>query len=275
MTSKQRYYNKEYARLIDQAKRMYSDLKLGGTLGMTMPSFEKLLNYEGTRSGLKKPTKASLKALRKLQTEEDILRTIRNVLPKKSPYREIIQDMIYEKEEMNTIFKKAKRTIRMAAKKEGGKQSYKEGSKESFITKPIETLLFQLRAVKSYCRDRIKTVKKIKQDWAYESANDLQAAIDTADEFIDYCKKILDSGNVKDINKLAENCERFFHENSGGVDIKDMYNGGSVLRQYLFNAISDMMDEQNDTNSNSIPIDDVEYDLDRYGDELLDPASWV
>lgn len=269
MTSKQRYYNKEYARLIDQAKRMYSDMKLGGVLRSEMPSFEKLLKYEGTKSGLKKPTKASLKALRKLQSEEDILRTIRNVLPKKSPMREVIQEMIYEKEEMNTIFKKAKKTIRMATK-EGKKQSYKEGSKESFITKPIETLLFQLRAVKSYCRDRKKTVDKIKMDWAYESSNDLQKAIDTADEFIDYCKSVLDSGNVEKINELAEKCDRFFHDHPGGVDIVDMYQGGTILRQYLFSDINNMMIE---STSESVPVDD--YDLDRYGDELLDPASWV
>ena len=82
MTSKQRYYNREYERMIQQTKMLYDELKLTTIFGPKTPSVEKLLNYAGTSSGLKKPTKKSLKALRRIQGVEGILWAVEKTIPK-------------------------------------------------------------------------------------------------------------------------------------------------------------------------------------------------
>ena len=72
--SKQANYQKQYSELLRNAKMIYQDLQLGLKLGEKTPSIEDILKEAGTKSGLKKPTKKSIQALKQLQSESGILR---------------------------------------------------------------------------------------------------------------------------------------------------------------------------------------------------------
>ena len=250
---KQSYYKKEYSRLLAQAKKTYNEMSLGGIFGEDLPSFEKILNYAGTSSGLKKPTKESLKALRKLKTESDILWGIEHTLNKKSPnYKqnlERLESLKEVKERAETSIKKAKKDFNKA-NREYTKREREEKQFETFS--PIETLLSQLRYYLNYCTERQYQYTGKKGKYANEQVQHYEYARNSIEQLIKDIEDVLNSGDTEKIKKLSEGCTRFFNSNPGGVEVEMFYNpnDGDEVRHSVLSDLNSVTDETQETPSN-------------------------
>lgn len=266
---KQAYYNKEYDRLLSQAKKLYNEMSLGGIFSGDLPSFEKILNYAGTKSGLKKPTKESLKALRKLKTESDILWGIEHTLNKKSPdYQENLarlEEIKAVREEAETAVKKAKKEY----KRQSGTQDKEEQYQEQFnVFSPIETLLSQLRYYDNYCSEKQYVNQRKKGKYANEQAQHFEYAKNSIRRLIADIEAILNSGDKRKIYNLSQGCIRFFTLHPGGVEVEMFYNpnDGQEIRDIIFQDLTQSIEQpKNDTSDefsdfrNSVDVNEVSF----------------
>ena len=263
---KQAYYNKEYDRLLSQAKKLYNEMSLGGIFGSDLPSFEKILNYAGTKSGLKKPTKESLKALRKLKTESDILWGIEHTLNKKSPdYEENLARL----EELKAVREEAEKSVKKA-KKDYKKQSETRGKEEQYqeqfnVFSPIETLLSQLRYYDNYCSEKQYVNQRKKGKYANEQVQHFEYAKNSIRRLIADIEAILNSGDKGKIFNLSQGCVRFFVLHPGGVEVEMFYNpnDGQEIRDIIFKDLTQSIEEpKNDEFSdfrNSVDMNDYSF----------------
>lgn len=249
MTSKQRYYNKEYERLISQAKAVYNELKLGGIFGEDTPSFEKILNYAGTKSGLKKPTKASLKALRRLQGVEGILWGVEKTLPKKQ--KELIEKARNLRETfsgMNEKVKKAKKKFQNARKTAEG-QFYETG------LDAVQTLLYQLKKLQVLFNDQQKYYGAIKQDWGRLKSDYYFDRLQDINDMVSDIESVITGGDTDKMNNLEIGSKNFFARYPGGLEPKQVYDDGEedIENSHLYGA-QDIIN--NATNGNNTPGSD-------------------
>ena len=273
---KQAYYQKEYNRLLAQAKKTYNEMSLGGIFGQDLPSFEKILNYAGTRSGLKKPTKESLKALRKLKTESDILWGIEHTLNKKNPrYNQNIERL----EELKEVKTKTDDSIKKA-KKDYNKDLKNVSKKDKEIMQyntfsPIETLLSQLRYYHNYCTERQYENSRKKGKYANEQVRHYDYAKQSIEKIIKEIEDILNSGDTKKIEKLSQGCQKFFSSFPGGIEVEMFYNpnDGEEIRHFVIEGVNSAVDEvststQNETAPDYNPETDGDYEkwvMDNWG----------
>lgn len=265
-TRKQAYYQKEYSRLLAQAKKTYNEMSLGGIFGQDLPSFERILNYAGTRSGLKKPTKESLKALRKLKTEEDILWGIKHTLNKRSLNYETnierLEKLQEVKEEADKSIKQAKKEYRKYQNKDYSKQ---ERQKEQFDTfSPIEKLLAQLRFYHNYCTEHQYFYARgndKRKKYYNEQERHYEYAKTSIEKLIRDIETILNSGDLRKIQRLSLGCAKFFMMYPGGVEVEMFYNpkDGEEIRENVFNGVNEAIESTNTTENNS-PSNDEPYD---------------
>lgn len=235
-----------------QAKKTYNEMSLGGIFGEDLPSFEKILNYAGTSSGLKKPTKESLKALRKLKTESDILWGIEHTLNKKSPdYKENLarlEEIKAVREEAETAVKKAKKDY----KKQSGTRGKEEQYQEQFnVFSPIETLLSQLRYYDNYCSEKQYVNQRKNGKYANEQVQHYEYAKNAIRRLIADIEAILNSGDNTKIFNLSQGCIRFFTLHPGGVEVEMFYNpnDGQEIRDIIFQDLSQSIEEPKTDNN--------------------------
>lgn len=236
---KQAYYNREYDRLITQAKKQFNEMNLGSVFGPSLPTFEKILNFAGTKSGLKKPTKQSLKALRKIQGEEGILWAVQYTLPKKDTIA--LEKVKYQREELQKQQKavsKAKSKIREKYKDTYSQMSREE--KRAFLHEvlySVNTLITELRYWRNYSFELLSgnTVRK------QSRKERLSTAYATAKELIEIMESILTSGDEEKIESLSAEASDFYSSHAEGVAIQDLYNGGREVGPYVRRALQGMV----------------------------------
>lgn len=236
---KQAYYNREYDRLITQAKKQFNEMNLGSVFGPSLPTFEKILNFAGTRSGLKRPTKQSLKALRKIQGEEGILWAVQYTLPKKDTAAlEKVQYQRKELQKQQKAISEAKTKI-----KERYKDTYSQMSRQerreflSEVLYSVNTLLTELRYWRNYSFELLSgnTVRK------QSRKERLSTAYATAKELIEIIETILGSGDSDKIESISAEASDFYSSHAEGVAIQDLYNGGREVGPYVRRALQGMV----------------------------------
>lgn len=231
---KQAYYNKEYKRLITQAKKLYNEMNLGSVLKEDTPSFEKLLKYAGTSSGLKKPTKASLKALRKIQGEEGLLWAVSHTVPKAAREKAgELREAYYKQEE---ALKKAKRTI---TKKHKGLQQIPRKEREQLlydVMSPVQYLLSQLRWYVNHEFDIYRHYIKWNKEKLARGFAECRNMIDKIENYL--------AGNNEDvIAQLSKNCEDFKNSFPEGLGIQEVYNELREVKPVVFQGIQNIINQ--------------------------------
>lgn len=264
---RQRYYKKEYERLLTQSKKLYNEMKLGATFGADLPSFEKILNYAGTKSGLKNPSKKSLEALRKLQGEEGILWGIEKTLPKKKKKAlEKIGDLREKYNESEKAIKKAKKTVKNYINDTyKGADSKTKAEIVTDIFQSIDVFLAELRYYKNYCDSEYNRESNKKRRKKTENARMVRLgyAEGIIDELLSEIQQILSSGDKDKISQLGKNCDMFFIEHPGGIDIKEFYKGASDVR---YSVLKDVDKVTQTSNNEPKPSYDSELNDDLLGE---------
>ncbi|MBQ1295046.1 MAG: hypothetical protein IIY21_13475 [Clostridiales bacterium] len=248
--ARQRYYQREYERLISQGKKLYNSMNLGAVFGVETPSFEDILNYAGTKSGLKRPTKASLKALRRVSSEKGILWGVEKTLGKKASKEAKANITMMRREE--DIHRSALGEARHKLSKEikrvsqQGNLLSKQEQKDyvNDIMNPISSMLSQLRYFRNYTFSELKIMYKIKKlslrgtDRIYR----LETANKCCNDCLDKIQDTLITGETDQIAFLSKKCEEFFDEN-GDVTIQELYEDGPRLRPKIFAQLLQAIEE--------------------------------
>ena len=256
---RERYYQREYDRLITQAKKLYNMMNLGSAFGKELPSFEKILNYAGTKSGLKKPTKQSLKALRKLQGEEGILWGIEHTIAKKAVRgKALVSEMREDLESAKDSVKKAKKTVKKSFV-ERELKNVDDKAQKAFLDEyfsDVDRILAELRYYKNYCSNEYnaETSKKHRKAETQRMRR-LKVGYETVSDLLDEVEGILHSGNEDKIKTVVKNSEAFYNKHPNGFSIIEFYAG---RKQISFDM---MMDISNISSSDmpSEPSRDSEY----------------
>ena len=256
---RERYYQREYDRLITQAKKLYNMMNLGSAFGKELPSFEKILNYAGTKSGLKKPTKQSLKALRKLQGEEGILWGIEHTISKKAVRgKALVSEMREDLETAKDSVKKAKKTVKKSFV-ERELKNVDDKAQKAFLDEyfsDVDRILAELRYYKNYCSNEYnaETSKKHRKAETQRMRR-LKVGYETVSDLLDEVEGILHSGNEDKIKTVVKNSEAFYNKHPNGFSIIEFYAG---RKQISFDM---MMDISNISSSDmpSEPSRDNEY----------------
>lgn len=237
--NRQRYIDREYDRLITQAKKLYNEMSLGGVLKEKTPSFEKILNYAGTKSGLKRPTLKSLKALRKLQDEGGILWGVEQVLPKKEKAARLkLKEIRTGYEKQQKAKKKAKSRIR---KEHPDIKSLPKKEQEQFfhsVLGPVSSLLDNLRYYKNYCKTNLDNLDKKSKlsDRDKEKHRRNGVGFLACHNIIKKIEDILSSADGSAIFALSARIEAYYQRN-GPIQIDEVYEGLSDLRATVYEGV--------------------------------------
>lgn len=264
---KQSYYNKEYDRLITHAKHLYNEMSLGGVFGSDLPSFEKILNYAGTRSGLKKPTKESLKALRKLKTESDILWGIEHTLNKRSPRYQENLEVLESLKETDEKMQVALKTAQKDFNKENKHMSKEELYKGSFdLLNPVKGLLTQLSHLENYFTDKGLFYSRKNSKYANEQVQHYEYARTSVRKLIEEIENILNSGDMDKIRKLSQGCNAFIQTFPEGAEPQAFYKpeDGEGVRRTVFEYLNSNIPEDSE------PSDDYQEAPKEYADFIYD-----
>lgn len=244
--SNQAHITRQYEDLLYNAKQIYNDMYLALKLGSETPSFEQLLNYAGTRSGLKRPTKQSIKALKKMQSETGILQQAYGKLSMKSEAFKQVSKMLEEEQRTKDLLGRKKQRIRV---KKGSKEKQREDKQEYYQEQAtakaernaIKTIIKATRAVEAELSG--KKVLNSKEDTILQNCYDL----------LDYIENILVGGDEKEIDALEENLKEYIYMyGTPGMyefygtnypitksamlgDIKRMKQAGSIVNEYRTN----------------------------------------
>lgn len=248
--NRQKYINKEYDRLITQAKKLYNEMHLGGIIKEDLPSFETILNYAGTKSGLKKPTLKSLKALRRVASEKGILWGVEKTLPKKAKEsKKKLYDIRTAFEKQQKAEAKAKRRIfrehpdlRKLPKDDQKKMLYD-------LMSPISNLMDALRYYLNYCKDNIEAIDRQNKKLSSNQREKLRRndiGVRACEEVLSEIQSILSSADTEKIYQLSKKVREYLDTN-GSVKIDEVYDGLSELRAKvlvgLMNLGNDIQDE--------------------------------
>ena len=239
--ARQTYYQREYERLISQGKKLYNSMNLGSVFGPETPTFEEILNYAGTRSGLKRPTKKSLKALRRVSTEKGILWGVEKTLPKKSSSeaRVNIEALRSEEQKSREAVDKANKTVKKHYKNIASDVPDLTPKMQSSLTYgimgPIASMQAQLRYYRNYTMQIIKqyankhnlSFRQAEREHRYNTA--YECAVDCLDRIAD----VLTSGDYDRIEFLSLKCQDFF-DSEGEVTLPELYENGPQLRPRLW-----------------------------------------
>ena len=241
--ARQRYYQREYERLISQGKKLYNSMNLGAVFGVETPSFEDILNYAGTKSGLKRPTKASLKALRRVSSEKGILWGVEKTLGKKASKEAKANITMMRREEdiHRSAVGEASHKLRKEIKRvsQTGNLLSRDEMKQ-FVNDtmgPIKAMLQDLRYYRNYCKDQLRQMDKYHlSQRGLDRAARMDRAFDTTLECIDKIEDILVNGDTDKIGALSNSLDNFLSM-EGGLRIEELYDGGPRLKPAIFNAM--------------------------------------
>lgn len=240
--------DRQYRELITNYKNIYNSLQVGAMLGANAPSPEKVLAQAGTRSGLVKPTAASIKALKKLQTTTGVLRQIYWATPTKAEGREVIKERFEKSYERDQRYKKSRRKKKEPAREEEPtptehkRKSSKEAESESASQTPpfgggggytaIDVVLEQLQ---DYI-DRVSSQR-------YMSNAD-SSVLACAEMLIDRINFVLNFEDESQIAKMNEGAEKYFAQYKQ-VTYQELYSGAPNLSPLLFDQVSKVMSPEN------------------------------
>lgn len=258
--ARQKYYQKEYKRLITQAKKMYNSMNIGTVLGPDTPSFEKILNYVGTSSGLKRPNKGTLKKLRRLQSEGQILWGLEKTINKKNKTAlHKVQEMKERWAESEEAVFKAEQNVKKSYKKQLKTLSRKEQKQVLHdIIGPIEALLAQLREYRNYCNNHLNNLNRKKHLSLNEQdrIRRLETALNCDLDIKGKIESILSSADTRYIMKLSENVSEFYDQ-TGGLTIEELYEDGPRIRPKVFFVLDSVVGnlEEGSENEPDLPIE--------------------
>lgn len=243
--SNQARITRQYEDLLYNAKQIYNDMYLALKLGSETPSFEQLLNYAGTSSGLKRPTKQSIKALKKMQSETGILQQAYGKLSMKSEAFKQVSKMLEEEQRTKDLLGRKKQRIRVKKgskeKQREDKLNYYEEATAKGERNAIKTIIKATRAVEAELSG--KKVLNSKEDDILRNCYDL----------LEYIENILVGGDDKEIDALEDNLKEYIYVyGTPGIyefygtnypitksamlgDIKRMKQAGSIIDEYRTN----------------------------------------
>ena len=250
--ARQRYYQREYERLISQGKKLYNSMNLGAVFGTETPSFEDILNYAGTRSGLKRPTKASLKAHRRVSSEKGILWGVEKTLGSKASKEAKANITMMRREEdiHRSAVGEASHKLRKEIKRvsQQGNLLSRDEMKQ-FVNDtmaPIRIMLQDLRYYRNYCKDQLRQMEKYNlSQRGLDRAARMERAFDTTLECIDKIEDILINGDPDQIGALSNSLYHFLRI-EGGIKIEELYDGGIRLKPAIFDAMVDAIINDNE-----------------------------
>lgn len=248
--------DRQYRQLITNYKNIYNSLQLGAILGANTPSPEKVLEQAGTRSGLVKPTSASIKALKKLQTTTGVLRQTYWATSEKAEGRERLKEKFEQSYERDQRYKKTRKkkkepakekTIRELAEEQFAQDSKKTKTKQKTASESasqtppvgggggytaIDVVLEQLQ---DYV-DRINTQR-------YMTNADV-SVLACAEGLIDRINYVLNFENESQIAKMNKGAEEYFSQYKQ-VTYQELYSGAPNLSPLLFKQVSEQMSPDN------------------------------
>lgn len=247
--------DRQYRELITNYKNIYNSLQVGAMLGANAPSPEKVLAQAGTRSGLVRPTAASIKALKKLQTTTGVLRQIYWTTPEKAEGRDVIKERFEKSYERDQRYKKSRRkkeparekTIRELAeeteREEATKPQIKIGKESRSVSQTppfgggggytaIDVVLEQLQ---DYI-DRISSQR-------YMSNAD-SSVLACAEGLIDRINFVLNFESEAQVAKMNEGAQKYFAEHKQ-VTYQELYSGAPNLSPLLFDQVAKVMSPEN------------------------------
>lgn len=201
--SNQARITRQYEDLLYNAKQIYNDMYLALKLGSETPSFEQLLNYAGTSSGLKRPTKQSIKALKKMQSETGILQQAYGKLSMKSEAFKQVSKMLEEEQRTKDLLGRKKQRIRV---KKGSKEKQRE-----------DNVNYYQDAMSKSERNGIRTILKATKDVQANFKNQKvldskeQAILDNTYDLLDYIGSILLKGEETEIDELEETLTAYIY----------------------------------------------------------------
>lgn len=230
--SRQRRRDKQYRELITNFKNIYNELQFGAIAGQNAPTAEKLLKSVGTSSGLTKPTKKSIQALKKLQSRQAILSRASLVMPTVTTEQKKAKEKVQERAAEEIERDRRRRTRPTKPKKEKiNTEHYDEiGQPEVPVyeygvdTSAIEVVLEQIQRVV----DRISTSN-------YYTNGDL-TVLAVAEDLTDRINSILGLGTEEQIELLNLGAKRYFL-GIRQVEYQELYEDAPVLRAHLFGEL--------------------------------------
>lgn len=235
-SSRQAKLNKQYAELLHNAKMIYNDLQLALKLGEDTPSMERILREAGTRSGLKKPTKKSIKALKGLQTEAGVLNKAMWSVWNKPESREIVKEMFEVKKEEENERKRRKRELRQM---EDERDELRDKSlKEGLTPEEEKQMEFLDSLIEDYAtpEDIWKIERLIDQCTKVVNYLQMQKVLSAKEEkalfygkhIIEELQKVLSSGDDVLIKKVAKACAEITRD-YGVLDFEVLYQEGERI----------------------------------------------
>lgn len=248
--------DRQYRELITNYKNIYNSLQVGAMLGANAPSPEKVLAQAGTRSGLVKPTAASIKALRKLQTTTGVLRQVYWATSEKAEGRDVIKERFEKAYERDKRYKKTRRKKKGPAKEKTIRELAEESEREevtktttkrktesesSSQTPPfgggggytaIDVVLEQLQ---DYI-DRISSQR-------YMSNAD-STVLGVAERLIDQIIYVLNFESEAQIAQMNKGAEEYFAQYKQ-VTYQELYSGAPNLSALLFKQVAELMSPEN------------------------------
>lgn len=249
---RQRRLDKQYEDLISNFKKLYNQMQLGAKYGLDTPTAEDILKQAGTKSGLKKPTKASIKALKKVQSRSGILRQAYWSLPDRK--KEAKAQM---KKEFEEAYEEEKRPLRKPGDFSDWDEYYREevdnGVPFEEIHVPETTALQEMG----------QQIKRIIYRYEKEAqTNDkLLNMIDNAQTVLDYILQIISSESARVI-RAGEKGAAYWFETRGNLEKEDFYTYSQVqeFNNILFNKFKEVFNEQieqavqkNEVNKEDLP----------------------
>lgn len=248
--------DRQYRELITNYKNIYNSLQVGAMLGSNAPSPEKVLAQAGTRSGLVKPTSASIKALKKLQTTTGVLRQVYWATSEKAEGRDVIKERFEKAYERDKRYKKTRKkkkepaeekTIRELAEEQFTQDSKKTKTKnkkesESASQTPpfgggggytaIDVVLEQLQ---DYV-DRISAQRYL--------SNADSTVLGVAERLIDQITYVLNFESEAQIAQMNKGAEEYFAQYKQ-VTYQELYSGAPNLSALLFKQVAELMSPEN------------------------------
>lgn len=246
--SKQSQYQRQYRELLYNAHQIYNDLTLALRLHEDTPSFERVLREAGTRTGLTKPTKKSIQALKTLQTRSGILNKV--MWATKGEAHEEAKEMFEAAWKNEKEHKERKRNEKKylreldKLKKEIAEGEWtpeelqelkttielKEAQYEDLVKDSDVTDLEELKREAQIIVDKMRSAKYMSQ---FEESIAMKAA-----SIVEIINEILGSNNAQTISRGAEAARRITREH-GTLTIEELYNEGDKISGELMDALYD------------------------------------
>lgn len=253
---RQARYNRQYRDMIANYKHILNDLQLATVMGSDTPSAEKILNYAGTKSGLSKPSKKSIQALKKLQTKEGVLRQIWLSSSSKTKGFEEVYSM-FEKERAKNQPPKKQKKKKDSGKKDESPPSDKTKDQEDQAPPPPPEK-DRINAIDVLIEQIEKVIRKIRSQRFYSNAD--QSVLFCGEDLLDKISFILDLGESRKINKLNEGAIDYFsrfHQ----VEYDELYSDAPNIRAVVLRPVYEVLTdrEKGFFDSERINFDDMDF----------------